>query len=75
MLPRSLAADLRQHMLAARALWALTSAGEARRRGRSACTEDQIPRRGTTLRLVLGVLRFIPFGGPAHGCLATPSPL
>lgn len=50
-------------------------AGAARWRGRSACTGDQIPRCGAALGVVLGVPRFIPVGGPAHRCVATPSHL
>ncbi len=74
MLPRSLAAELSQQVLAARAVEA-RPAGAARWRGRSACTGDQIPRRGTTLGMVLGVPRFLPVGGPSHGCLAAASRL
>lgn len=69
MLPRSLAAELRQQVLAAR------PAGAVRWRGRSACTGDQIPRRGAALGMVLSVPRFIPVGRPSHGYLAAPSRL
>jgi len=74
MLPRSLAAELHQQVLAARAVGA-RPASAARWRGRSACTGDKISRHGTTLGMVLGVPRFIPVCGPAHRCVATPSPL
>lgn len=74
MLPRSLAAELRQQVLAARAVGARL-ASAVRWRGRSACPGDQIPRRGAALGMVLGVPRFLPVGGPSHGCLAAASRL
>ncbi len=56
--PRSLAAELRRQMLAARAVGA-RPAGAARWRGRSACIGEQIPRRWAAL----GTVR-----SPLHPC-------